>query len=77
MWQPQVVRARQESMVEQCTVPVKSRIGALEMDLRVCKTHISVLRKSYVSSMSIHAVVLLLVVLLYCHYCSSLVMLIV
>ncbi|PKI34958.1 F-box protein SKIP24 [Punica granatum] len=47
VWQPHVVRGRQKSLVEQCTVPVESQIRALEMDLRVCKMQISMLRKSY------------------------------
>lgn len=49
VWQPQIVRGNQKSVVEQCTMPVESRIRTLEMDFKVCKTQISMLRKSYVS----------------------------
>ncbi|KAK4743362.1 hypothetical protein SAY87_001363 [Trapa incisa] len=47
VWQPQIIRGQQKCMVEQCTVPVEFRIRNLEMDLKVCKTQISMLRKSY------------------------------
>ncbi|XP_027164283.1 F-box protein SKIP24 [Coffea eugenioides] len=41
VWQPEVVRGTQKQMVEQCNVPVESRISALEMELRLCKQQIA------------------------------------
>ncbi|XP_073147271.1 F-box protein SKIP24 isoform X2 [Henckelia pumila] len=49
VWQPEVVRARQEQMVRQCTVPVKSRIKTVEMELSSCKNQIACLRKSLIT----------------------------
>lgn len=49
MWQPEVVRGKQKQMVSQCAVPVESRIGAVDMEFRLCKQQIAMLRKSYVS----------------------------
>ncbi|KAH9621334.1 hypothetical protein KSS87_015080, partial [Heliosperma pusillum] len=37
VWQPEVVRGRQKQIVEQCAVPIDSRINALEMELKLCK----------------------------------------
>ncbi|THG00247.1 hypothetical protein TEA_000701 [Camellia sinensis var. sinensis] len=49
VWQPEVVRGRHKQIVEQCVVPADSRIHALEMELRLCKQHITGLDKAYVS----------------------------
>ncbi|XP_014754516.1 F-box protein SKIP24 isoform X2 [Brachypodium distachyon] len=35
VWQPQVVHGRQKQLVQQCTVPVDSRLGDLNMELKV------------------------------------------
>lgn len=48
VWQPEVIRARQEQMVRQCTVPVKSRIKILDMELSSGKHQIACLRKSLI-----------------------------
>ncbi|XP_073018390.1 F-box protein SKIP24 [Primulina eburnea] len=48
VWQPEVIRARQEQMIRQCTVPVKSRIKILDMELNSCKHQIACLRKSLI-----------------------------
>ncbi|KAF5475710.1 hypothetical protein F2P56_007486 [Juglans regia] len=40
VWQPEVIRGRQKQIVEQCVVPVESRIHALEMELKLCKQQI-------------------------------------
>ncbi|KAG2689922.1 hypothetical protein I3760_09G162900 [Carya illinoinensis] len=40
VWQPEVIRGRQKQIVEQCVVPVESRIRALEMELKLCKQQI-------------------------------------
>uniref|UniRef100_A0A453FSK2 Uncharacterized protein n=1 Tax=Aegilops tauschii subsp. strangulata TaxID=200361 RepID=A0A453FSK2_AEGTS len=34
VWQPQVVHGRQKQLVQQCTVPVDSRLSALHMELK-------------------------------------------
>lgn len=47
VWQPEVVRGRQKQIVEQCAVPVDSRINALEMELKLCKQHVIVHEKTY------------------------------
>lgn len=48
VWQPEVVRGRQKQIVEQCTVPVESRLNALRMEARVCKKQIETFKKAYV-----------------------------
>lgn len=55
VWQPEVIRGRQKQIVEQCSVPVDSRINALEMELKLCKQHLIVFEKNYVSVVSISA----------------------
>lgn len=35
VWQPQVVRGRQKQLVQQCTVPVDSRLSDVNMELKV------------------------------------------
>ncbi|XP_012701913.1 F-box protein SKIP24 isoform X2 [Setaria italica] len=35
VWQPQVVHGRQKQLVQQCTVPVDSRLSDLNMELKV------------------------------------------
>ncbi|KAL9241293.1 hypothetical protein vseg_015420 [Gypsophila vaccaria] len=47
VWQPQVVRGRQKQIVEQCAVPVESRINALEMELKLCKQQMIDFEKAY------------------------------
>lgn len=48
-WQPDVIRGRHKQIVEQCAVPVESRMHALEMELRLCKQRISGFRRALVS----------------------------
>lgn len=40
VWQPDVIRGRQKQVVEQCNVPVDSRINSTEMELRLCRQQI-------------------------------------
>ncbi|XP_071724021.1 F-box protein SKIP24-like [Rutidosis leptorrhynchoides] len=47
VWQPEVVRGRQKQLVEQCAVPVESRMHGLEMELKLCKQLLSGLDKSH------------------------------
>ncbi|KAJ4833742.1 hypothetical protein Tsubulata_003873 [Turnera subulata] len=47
VWQPEVVRGRQRQIVQQCTVPVESRLRSLEMELELCRKQISGLDKAY------------------------------
>lgn len=49
VWQPEVIRGRQKQIVEQCVVPVESRIRALEMELKLCKQQILGFEKALVS----------------------------
>ncbi|KAL4203181.1 hypothetical protein AMTRI_Chr01g126620 [Amborella trichopoda] len=37
VWQPEVICGHQKEVIAQSSVPVESRIQALEMELRVCK----------------------------------------
>ncbi|KAB1223116.1 F-box protein SKIP24 [Morella rubra] len=46
VWQPEVIRGRQKQIVEQCVVPVESRVHALQMELRLCKQQISGFEKA-------------------------------
>jgi hypothetical protein len=48
VWQPQVVRGRQKQLVQQCTVPVDSRLSDLRMELKVCKQQIATYKNVYV-----------------------------
>ncbi|WOL17105.1 F-box protein SKIP24 [Canna indica] len=48
VWQPEVVRGRQKQIVEQCTVPIESRLNALRMEVKVCKQQIAIFSKGYV-----------------------------
>lgn len=48
VWQPEVVRGKQKQIVEQCVVPVESRLHSLEMELRLCKQQIAGFDKAYV-----------------------------
>lgn len=50
VWQPEVVRGRQKQTVEQCVVPVESRIHALEMEVKLCNQQLQVFDKAYVST---------------------------
>ncbi|XP_073114453.1 F-box protein SKIP24 isoform X3 [Elaeis guineensis] len=47
VWQPEVVRGSQRQIVEQCTVPIESRLSALKMEVRVCKQQIAIFEKAY------------------------------
>ncbi|KAK1667668.1 hypothetical protein QYE76_055827 [Lolium multiflorum] len=47
VWQPQVVRGRQKQLVQQCTVPVDSRLSDLRMELKVCKQQIANYKNVY------------------------------
>ncbi|KAL8150814.1 hypothetical protein V2J09_020622 [Rumex salicifolius] len=47
VWQPEIIRSRQKDMVEQCSVPVDSRINALEMEVKLCKQQMTILDKAY------------------------------
>lgn len=47
VWQPQVVRGRQKQLVQQCTVPVDSRLSDLRMELNVCKQQIATYKNVY------------------------------
>ncbi|KAH7513162.1 hypothetical protein FEM48_Zijuj12G0167300 [Ziziphus jujuba var. spinosa] len=47
VWQPEVVRGRHKELVEQSVVPVESRVNTLEMEFKVCKQQILVLKKAY------------------------------
>ncbi|XP_074287218.1 F-box protein SKIP24 [Silene latifolia] len=47
VWQPEVVRGRQKQIVEQCAVPVDSRINALEMELKLCKQQMIDFERAY------------------------------
>ncbi|KAI3768246.1 hypothetical protein L2E82_18771 [Cichorium intybus] len=40
VWQPEVVHGRHRQIVEHCSVPVDSRINALEMEIKLCKQQI-------------------------------------
>ncbi|XP_010519359.1 PREDICTED: F-box protein SKIP24 [Tarenaya hassleriana] len=46
VWQPEIVRSRQRQIVEQNPVPVKGRLDALEMEMKLCKNQIIGLNKS-------------------------------
>lgn len=48
VWQPEIVRGRHKQIVEQSVMPAKSRVHALEMELRLCRQQISGIHKSYV-----------------------------
>ncbi|KAL5706076.1 hypothetical protein ACHQM5_024285 [Ranunculus cassubicifolius] len=47
VWQPEIVSGNQKRVVEQCVVPIKSRVSAVEMEVRVCKQQIQVLDNGY------------------------------
>ncbi|KAH9621335.1 hypothetical protein KSS87_015081 [Heliosperma pusillum] len=47
LWQPEVVRGRQKQIVEQCAVPIDSRINALEMELKLCKQQMIDFERAY------------------------------
>ncbi|KAM0898375.1 hypothetical protein ACQ4PT_021974 [Festuca glaucescens] len=47
VWQPQVVHGRQKQLVQQCTVPVSSRLSDLHMELKVCKQQIASYKNGY------------------------------
>uniref|UniRef100_A0ACD5W1H3 Uncharacterized protein n=2 Tax=Avena sativa TaxID=4498 RepID=A0ACD5W1H3_AVESA len=48
VWQPQLVRGRQKQLVQQCTVPVDSRLSDLHMELKVCKQQVATYKNVYV-----------------------------
>ncbi|KAJ0753995.1 putative F-box-like domain superfamily protein [Helianthus annuus] len=41
VWQPEIIHSRQKQIVENCSVPVGFRINALEMEIKLCRQHIS------------------------------------
>nr|GLL25151.1 F-box protein SKIP24 [Ipomoea trifida] len=45
-WQLDVIRGRQKQVVEQCNVPVDSRINSTEMELRLCRQQIEGFNKA-------------------------------
>lgn len=47
VWQPQVVRGHQNQLVQQCTVPVDSRLSDVNMELKVCKQQIATYKNGY------------------------------
>ncbi|XP_078181738.1 F-box family protein [Carex rostrata] len=47
VWQPEIVRGCQKQMVEQCTVPIESRLASLKMEFQVCKQQIATYHKAY------------------------------
>uniref|UniRef100_A0ACD5W2C6 Uncharacterized protein n=3 Tax=Avena sativa TaxID=4498 RepID=A0ACD5W2C6_AVESA len=47
VWQPQLVRGRQKQLVQQCTVPVDSRLSDLHMELKVCKQQVATYKNVY------------------------------
>nr|GMC67994.1 F-box protein SKIP24 [Ipomoea batatas] len=47
-WQLDVIRGRQKQVVEQCNVPVDSRINFTEMELRLCRQQIEGFDKALV-----------------------------
>ncbi|MCL7043593.1 hypothetical protein MKW94_003597, partial [Papaver nudicaule] len=47
VWQPYIVRGSQKQVVEQCTVPIESRIRSFEMEHKLCKQQIAVFKKAY------------------------------
>lgn len=49
MWQPEIVRSRQNRIVEQSDIPAEYRINALEMELRLCKIQITDYHNALVS----------------------------
>ena len=49
VWQPEVIRARQKQIVEQCSVSVDSRLRTLDMELKLCKQQIAIFQKALVS----------------------------
>uniref|UniRef100_A0A9I9DK23 F-box domain-containing protein n=1 Tax=Cucumis melo TaxID=3656 RepID=A0A9I9DK23_CUCME len=46
VWQPEVIRARQKQIVEQCSVSVDSRLRTLDMELKLCKQQIAIFQKA-------------------------------
>lgn len=47
VWQPEVIRGWQKQIVEQCVVPIESRINALEMELKLCEQQIDGFNRAY------------------------------
>ncbi|KAF8395549.1 hypothetical protein HHK36_019497 [Tetracentron sinense] len=47
VWQPEIIRGSQKQIVEQCVVPVDSRIAALKMERKLCEQQIAVFDKAY------------------------------
>ncbi|XP_028547429.1 F-box protein SKIP24 [Dendrobium catenatum] len=47
VWQPELVRGSQRQMVEQCTVPIESRLSNLKMEVNLCKHQISIFKNAY------------------------------
>lgn len=51
VWQPVVVRGSQRQMVEQCTVPIASRLSDLQMEVTLCKQQIASYKKAHAEQM--------------------------
>lgn len=49
VWQPEVIRARQRQIVQNCSISVDSRINVVEMELKLCKQQIAGIGKAHVS----------------------------
>ncbi|XP_010250130.1 PREDICTED: F-box protein SKIP24 isoform X2 [Nelumbo nucifera] len=47
VWQPHIIRGWQKQIVGQTSVPVDSRITALEMEVKLCRQQIKVYDKAY------------------------------
>ncbi|MCL7045070.1 hypothetical protein MKW94_000854, partial [Papaver nudicaule] len=56
VWQPDIVRGSQKQVVEQCTVPIESRIRSLEMEHKLCKQQIAVFKKASLEAMKYHPI---------------------
>ncbi|KAK8943716.1 F-box protein SKIP24 [Platanthera guangdongensis] len=51
VWQPVVVRGSQRQMVEQCTVPIASRLSDLQMEVNLCRQQIATNKKAHAELM--------------------------
>lgn len=41
VWQPEIIHGRQRQIVENCSVPVDSRMNVLQMEIKLCRQQIS------------------------------------
>ncbi|PKU62703.1 F-box protein SKIP24 [Dendrobium catenatum] len=65
VWQPELVRGSQRQMVEQCTVPIESRLSNLKMEVNLCKHQISIFKNAYVRLLTLCFALLANIVLLF------------